>query len=530
MPRLLLSSVCRPFGMEHGDGFGTSYEGSHQLLWAEGIFRPRGTTTQWGIDFIAENVEAPTVCLHYPTLDEFIEEVKKGYDYVGIAFVAPTLHKLLPMTEAVRRYAPQSKLILGGYGTALDDADLPPADHICRGEGVAFMREILGEPVDAPMRQPFVTMDQSLFSLPYGRTGYVFAGLGCPNGCDFCATSSYFKRRHIKLLPEGKDILDAIRRLRERDRGITTYFISDEDFLLNERRGRSFLEVIRASDLPPLSLAVFSSVKALSKYQASELVEMGIDWIWIGYEGERAGYSKMEGRPYDELFTDLHNHGICVLASMIIGFDYHTPAIIEREFEELMRLRPSLTQFLIYGPAHGTPLWERLHKEGRLDPKSFSDSSRQDGFSLGFRHPVIGADEMVAIQRRLYRATYERLGPSIYRIADDWLAGYLHLRDHSMPRVREKAEVYRQKAHRSQMFLDASRRYVSPRVGDWIHDLDRRIVAATGAPRLHERAVARIVAPLALGWTDLKLRLGLDRQPTPRRRSWRMGYDPTAWQ
>ena len=35
------------------------------------------------------------------------------------------------------------------------------------------------------------------------ETGYVFAGLGCPNGCDFCATSHYFKRRHIRFLPDG---------------------------------------------------------------------------------------------------------------------------------------------------------------------------------------------------------------------------------------------------------------------------------------------------------------------------------------
>lgn len=45
-PTVLLSSVCRPFGERYGDGFGVSYEGTHQIMWAQGIFRPRAVTTQ----------------------------------------------------------------------------------------------------------------------------------------------------------------------------------------------------------------------------------------------------------------------------------------------------------------------------------------------------------------------------------------------------------------------------------------------------------------------------------------------------
>ena len=37
---------------------------------------------------------------------------------------------------------------------------------------------------------------------------------------------------------------------------------------------------------------------------------MGIDGLWIGYEGTRSGYSKQEGRPPEELFPELRAHGI----------------------------------------------------------------------------------------------------------------------------------------------------------------------------------------------------------------------------
>lgn len=517
-----MTSVCQPFGTKYGDGFGVSYEGSHQILWAQGIFRNRATTTQWGIDFIAKNLEIPTKTLHYPTMKSFIAEIKKGYDFIGIAFVSPTKHKMLPMVEAIRKYAPESRIILGGYGTALGDELKPYADHICQEEGVTFMRKLLGEPTDAPIRQPIITQSQKLFSLPMdGRLGYVFAGLGCPNGCDFCATSHYFKKKHIRLLADGPAILDAIQRLRDVYPDMSDIWVSDEDFLLDETRGRSFLEAIRESDLPPLRLSVFASIKALSQFKASELVEMGIEWVWVGFEGMRAGFKKMEGRPYREVFADLHRHGISVLASMIIGFDYQTPEIIRQEFEELMSIRPSMCQFLIYGATRGTPLFDRLKKEGRLVEEIYRDNRLHDGFTLGFEHPHIGRDEMSAIQRNLFKMEFERLGPSIYRTVEDWLEGYNTLKDHPVLRVRAKAQVYKKSAHRAMTVIPASRRYVNGHVVGWLDQLQDRLGAATGPMTLKEKLLAK-AAPALLWYTDMAVRLDIGQQPEFTERCFRM--------
>lgn len=518
--KVLLSSVCRPFGKEHGDGFGTSFEGSHQLMWAQGVFRTRGTTTQWGIDFIAANLETPTTVLHYPTMRQFIAELRQGYDYVGIAFVSSTLHKMLPMVKAIREHAPGSKIVLGGYGTALGKMLDPLADHICKGEGVAFMRRLLGERVDAPILQPDITQVQRLLSVPLlNETGYIFAGLGCPNGCDFCATSHYFKQKHIKFLPDGPSILRAMQDMRLKHPGMDTFWINDEDFLLNEARGRGFLEAIRTSKLPPLAISIFSSVKALSRFTASELVEMGIDWVWVGFEGKRAGYAKMEGRSYKELFAELHAHGISVLTSMIIGFDYHTPEIIQEEFEDLLALRPSMSQFLIYGPAHGTPLYARMEKEGRLIQAMYDDHSLHDGFSLEFLHPHIGADEMSQIQRQLYHEEFRRLGPTPFRVAEDFLQGHVSLRNNPNSRLAAKAERYGRDARACLKIIQASKRYVSVERGLWLEELEARLVQETGPITVGER-VQRGLAP-ALFWRErLKLRFKLGQQPQFTRRTY----------
>ncbi len=522
MKRVLLSSVCKPFGPEYGDGFGVSAEGTHQIMWAQGVFRVRATTTQWGLDFIAANLKAPTVTLHYPSMIEFVREIKKGYDYIGIAFISATLHKMIPMVKAIRKHAPESKIVLGGYGTALGKDRLSLyADCICQEEGVQFMRRLLGEDPKAPIVQPDISQKQTIFSIPMtGETGYVFGGLGCPNGCDFCATSHYFKRKHIKFLKSGDEILQAIIDLRRKHPDMTTFWINDEDFLLNEKRGREFLRAIRDSGLPPLSLSVFGSVKALSQYEPSELVEMGIDWIWIGYEGKRAGYAKQKGKSYEELFTSFRQHGISVLASMIIGFDYQTPEIIYEEFEELMRLQPTMSQFLIYGPSPGTPLQTRLEKEERLDLAVMADNRLHDGFTLGFQHPHIDREKMSRIQRDLYRQEFEKLGPSIFRVVDCMLNGYEQLREHPADRVWQKAEYYRQLCHRAMILLPASYSKAPKASVTWLHDLYDRLETATGPLSAIERVQAAFV-PALIRLTEFKKNRDIGQQPSFTRRRYR---------
>jgi len=520
--KVLLSGVCQPFGTKYGDGFGVSYEGSHQIMWAQGIFRTRATTMQWGIDFIAVNLKTPTVTLHYPTMEQFIEEIKKGYDYIGIAFVLTTMHKMKPMVKAIREHAPQSKIVLGGYGTSLGEPLKELADYVCKGEGVEYMRRLLGEPVDVPFVQPDITQTQSLFSIPIpGEVGYVFVGLGCPNGCDFCATSHYFDKKHIKFLPTGQSIVDSFHKMRVKHPKMVDFWINDEDLLLNKERGHQFLHAMRKSDLPPLALTALSSVKALSQYPISELVEMGIDWIWVGFEGMRAGFDKMKGRSYRDLFEDLRYHGISILASMIIGFDYQTPEIIEEEFEELMSLGPTATQFLIYGTPHGTPSYKRMQDQGRILSKNYENFRLHDGFTLTFKHPNISPEEMSAIQRDLFHKEFERLGPTIFRVPEGWLRGYENLRDHPAPRVRAKAEKYGKDAHRMLMTMPGAKKYLNPTVVDHLNQFESRLIEQTGPMTMKERLGAKLI-PAAMAYTKYKVDNDVGQQPTYARRTFRM--------
>jgi hypothetical protein len=146
--KVLLTSVCRPLGPRHGDAPSVSYELLYgQVTRAQGLFSPRTVNAHFSLEYIAENLEAPTVVLQYPSRSELIRELKKGYDYVGVSFLLAVMHKMKDVVALIRQYAPHSQIVLGGYGTVLKDDVLKPyADFICREEGVAFFRRLLGEP------------------------------------------------------------------------------------------------------------------------------------------------------------------------------------------------------------------------------------------------------------------------------------------------------------------------------------------------------------------------------------------------
>src|SRR5512142_2120436 len=123
--KVLLSSICRPIGPSGGEAPSVGYELLHcQVTRAQGIFSPRTVIPHFSLDYIAENLDAPTTVLQFPSRREFIRELKRGYDYVGFTFVMALIHHLREMVALVRKYAPNTKIVLGGYGTTLTDEEL----------------------------------------------------------------------------------------------------------------------------------------------------------------------------------------------------------------------------------------------------------------------------------------------------------------------------------------------------------------------------------------------------------------------
>jgi radical SAM superfamily enzyme YgiQ (UPF0313 family) len=447
--RILLSSVFGPYAQD--DEFGSRsinpMELYHnQVTRAQGAFSLRMFHRSWGIMMIQANISAACTVLDFPTLEHFARELQQQqYDVVGISSIIVNLGKVREMCRMIRRISPQSVIVVGGHVAAIPGIDrLIDADHIVRGEGVAWMRRYLGENEAAPIRHPAIVsgMRTRIMGIRVpdrkGSTAAtIIPSVGCPMGCNFCTTSAFFggKGKFVNFFETGDQLFEVMCRMEE-ELKVRSFFVMDENFLLHRERAMRLLELMKAGG-KSWALSVFASANAIRKYTMQELVELGVSWLWMGLESPGASYSKLQGADTRELTRDLREHGIRVQGSTIIGLEHHTPDNMLAEIEHAVSHDTDFHQFMLYTPVPGTPLYQQMAEEGRLlSDVDYADVHGQ--FKFNFKHAAISRDESKRFLDLAFGRDFEMNGPSLYRISRTLLAGWRRYKDWPDARVRER--------------------------------------------------------------------------------------------
>ncbi len=449
--RILLTSVFGPYAQD--DEFGSRLINPmelyhNQVTRVQGAFSLRMFHRSWGLMLIQANISAPCVLLDFPTLDRFVEELRtRRYDIVGISSITTNLLKVKRMCELIRLYQRDAVIVVGGHVANIPDLkDRVDADWIVRGEGVRWFREYLGEDPDAPLRHPIIptrvgtrSMGITVHEKPHRVAATLIPSVGCPIGCNFCATSAMFggKGQSIHFYETGDELFDVMCKI-EAVLGNRSFFVMDENFLLHRSRALRLLELMQRHDKSWL-LYVFSSANAIRSYTIEELVALGISWIWMGIEGENSKYAKLDRIDTFELVGELQAHGIRILGSTIIGLEDHTLDNIDRVIDYAVRHRTDFHQFMLYMPLPGTPLHAQLSAEGRIVDESecpLPDTHGQDRFN--YRHPHIppGLESQLLVQA--FKRDFQVNGPSMLRILRTTLAGWKRYKNHPDPRIRRR--------------------------------------------------------------------------------------------
>ena len=449
--RVLLASVFGPYAQD--DEFGSRslnpMELYHnQVTRAQGAFSLRMFHRSWGIMMIQANISAPCTVLDFPTREAFAREItSQHYDIVGISSIITNVGKTREMCRMVRQLSPQSAIILGGHVTAIPAIEsLVDADHYVRGEGISWMRRYLGEDENAPIKHPEIVSGLQTGAmgvrLPERRgatAATIIPSVGCPMGCNFCTTSSFFggKGKFHNFYETGDQLFDIMEGF-ENSMKVQTFFVMDENFLLHRQRAMQLLERMKAAR-KSWGLAVFASANAIRKYSMKELVELGISWIWMGLESVNSKYAKLEGKDTHDLTHELRQHGIRVQGSTIIGLEHHTPGNIAQEIEHAVSHETDFHQFMLYTPVPGTPLYAEMKEQGRmLESIDLADIHGQ--FKFNFRHAAISRDDSQRFLDFAFWHDFERNGPSLYRMCQTMLKGWQRYRDYPDSRVRERFE------------------------------------------------------------------------------------------
>jgi radical SAM superfamily enzyme YgiQ (UPF0313 family) len=449
--RVLLASVFGPYAQD--DEFGSRTMNPmelyhNQVTRAQGAFSLRMFHRSWGIMMIQANISAPCTVLDFPTREAFARELtSQQYDIVGISSIITNIGKAREMCRMVRKLSPQSMIVLGGHVTAIPGIEsLADADHYVKGEGISWMRRYLGEDENAPIKHPEIVSGLHTRALgvrlPERRgatAATIIPSVGCPMGCNFCTTSSFFggKGKFHNFYETGDQLFDIMDSF-ESSMKVQTFFVMDENFLLHRKRAMQLLERMKAAG-KSWGLAVFASANAIRKYSMQELVELGISWIWMGLESVNSKYAKLEGQDTHELTRELREHGIRVQGSTIIGLEHHTPENITQEIENAVSHETDFHQFMLYTPVPGTPLYAEMKQQGRmLDSVDLADIHGQ--FKFNFKHAAISRDDSQRFLDFAFWHDFERNGPSLYRMCETMLKGWQRYRNYPDPRVRERFE------------------------------------------------------------------------------------------
>jgi hypothetical protein len=501
MPKVLLTSVFRPFGTENrynkpGDEELLDYLAS-RLTREPGLFSLSSYVPASGLHLIAANLPAETRVLETPSVEEFVAELQKGPDYVGISTLIKGFGKLAKMIALTRRHAPKAKVVVGGFGTALDAVEELGPDYISKGDGVRFMRKVLGAPPEVRFVHPRVSADITLRIfrdydfLEKETIGLITSGFGCPHACDFCSTSAYFGYRSVSFLADGKALYEAMKvQCRESDGRVNNFLVFEEDLMLFRSKVTAMGELIEKDPQDALGYACFATVKSLSRWDLEQLVAQGFQHVWIGVESMTVPYRKAEGRDMKGLFDELRSFGVTTTGSMIFGLDHHTLEMLPQESAYLASLYPSTAQFGSLIPATGTALRERLEREGRIRNFDYRES---DLFSDVLTHPNFKEGDLKAATLRAFEDLYDAIGPSIYRSFDTWFTGYKKLHRASRPGLQRRAEVYARRVKKLlPLFLQTQDYLPNDEIRRRVRETVKEVIAEFGTPTVAENGLAEL--------------------------------------
>ncbi len=368
---------------------------------------PHNAPGQW----MAQNIDRPATVITEPITAEIAEpELATGrYGYLVIATYLSGYSTFREIVNMARARYPDLKIIAASVGALLPESSRL-ADCVVKGSQVHDLRDIIGQPRNDPLKVVTVQSDtETTVDGVTKKAGYalLISSLGCMYGCDFCPSTAQFGKEYIAPFsaPEIKAAIIAARNKIAPESEIFTVSVAEPQGLGNIRLWREVFRICR--DLPfECELVSTTSSAVLQKYSLEELTTgaLRLSTVNIGVESLIHGYDKNKGIDIKKLIAKLKGGGINVVATAILGLDWHTKENIREEVRLLKELEASGYIVANLKMQPGTPLYHKYKNEGRLlevPPELLSFYGYQ-----AFTHPhfAAGFNDMLPL---LYDAGHE---------------------------------------------------------------------------------------------------------------------------
>jgi radical SAM superfamily enzyme YgiQ (UPF0313 family) len=305
-------------------------------------------------------------------------------------------------------------VILGGLHVLSCPGECAPhADALAVGEGVQLWPRIIRDVQAGTLRPRYDGSYQKPYRddpaprrdlLPRGQfltTTSLIATRGCHSRCGFCYLST--EGLHVPYL------------LRDVDQ-IAAEFAADDQpygvFIDNNLGSRPDYLRRLCRALRPLD-KIWSAAVSIDVTDDPALVrEMalaGCTGVFVGFESLHpdniADARKKSPRPddYARRVAILHDNGIQVNGSFVLGFDHDRPDVFARTAEWIEANRLECATFHILTPYPGTPLFAQMEREGRL---LHTDWSRYDTAHVVFRPKHLTPEQLAEGYAWCYRRLF----------------------------------------------------------------------------------------------------------------------------
>ncbi len=251
---------------------------------------------------------------------------------------------------------------------------------------------------------------------------------GCPHRCEFCASSILLTPRY-KLKPVGKVVaeLQAIKRIWDRP---FIEFADDNTFVHREHSKR----LMRALIPEQLRWFTETDIRVADDADLLGLIrDAGCQQVLIGLESPRrtslngielhSNWKLRQLDHYRDAIQRIQSRGITVNGCFVLGLDADTPEVFDDVLQFVRESGLYEVQVTFLTPFPGTPLYQRLEREGRLlhpgawelctlfdlniRPRQMTIEELQDGFLKLVK--VLYSEEETARRRSRFRVRLKQL-------------------------------------------------------------------------------------------------------------------------
>ena len=379
-------------------------------------------------------------------VDEAFEKInfEEKVDLVGITAQTPVALRAYQIADEFKKRG--IPVVMGGvHASMLPQEALQHVDAVVVGEAEEVWPDLIEDLRKGQMRRIYVGsefVNPSDLPLPrrellnekfYFPLKLLETTRGCPHHCDFCGVSKFFGfryrnrpiseiERELKTLfqkgPVMNPVFKKILSLFSKD---LPYFLKrrllyiiDSNIAGDRRFCLELFSLLKEFDLlwyghAPVSIAF--DQKLLEGFAQSGCIAINIGFESFSTKNLNAmGKGFNQPSRYAEAVKRIHDQGIGIMGTFIVGLDDDEPGVFQRIIDFCIDSKLDWALTFIMAPYPGTESFLRLEKEGRIFCR---DWGKYDSLNAVYQPSGMSVEELEKGMRRIWKEVFST--SSIYK-------------------------------------------------------------------------------------------------------------------